>query len=170
MTKPARPSTSILCRRLQGTTFALVLFCVLIMVARQSAQAQTFQVIHNFTGGFDGGSPFSGVTLDRAGNLEGTASAGGHYNDSGAVYKLIRTGSAWTVNPLYEFAGGDDEAMPRARVVFGPDGNLCGTTFAGGSDNNCGEFTGCGTVFQRQPFQNATFECLQRLTSRRALT
>ena len=47
------------------------------IVVSQPAQAQTFKVIHNFTGGQDGQNPFAGVTLDKAGNLYGTAYGGG---------------------------------------------------------------------------------------------
>jgi uncharacterized repeat protein (TIGR03803 family) len=115
------------------------------------AQAQTFAVIHNFTGGSDGDYPYSGVTLDRAGNLEGTASGGG-INYQGAVYKMTHGGSGWIVTSLYEFAGGNDGALPEARVIVGPDGNLYGTTVAGGTNNNCGgEYPGCDTVFELSP-------------------
>jgi len=46
------------------------------MTLAQSAQAQSFTVLHSFTGGADGASPAAGLTLDKAGNLYGTASAG----------------------------------------------------------------------------------------------
>jgi hypothetical protein len=44
--------------------FAVALFYVLTVMVSQSAQAQTFTVLHNFTGGADGDMPYSGVTLD----------------------------------------------------------------------------------------------------------
>ena len=31
------------------------------------AQAQTFTVLHNFTGGLDGANPYTGLTMDRSG-------------------------------------------------------------------------------------------------------
>ena len=41
------------------------------------ARAQSFSVLHNFTGGQDGARPYGGVVLDNTGNLYGTTSAGG---------------------------------------------------------------------------------------------
>src|SRR5271169_4960113 len=86
-------------------TFALAI------VLTQSAQAQTYQVIHSFTGGEDGGNPYAGLTLDRGGNLYGTANTGGT-GGNGTVYKLTHKGSGWTFNTLYSFAGGNDGANP----------------------------------------------------------
>ena len=53
-------------------TAALAIAFLLTVVASQLAQAQTFSVLHNFTGGQDGKNPYAGVTLDKAGNLYGT--------------------------------------------------------------------------------------------------
>jgi hypothetical protein len=52
---------------LRGARGALVLAVVLALgaVAAQSAQAQTFTVLHNFTGSPDGGQPFAGPTMLR---------------------------------------------------------------------------------------------------------
>ena len=62
------------------------------MVARPTAQAQTYNVIDNFTGGQDGSVPWAGVTMDVSGNnLYGTASMAGANNfPDGTVYKLTR--------------------------------------------------------------------------------
>ena len=49
-------------------------------------QAQTYTVLHNFSGGADGASPYAGITIDAAGNLEGTALAGGL--GYGTVFRL----------------------------------------------------------------------------------
>src|SRR5208283_578425 len=120
-------------------TFALAI------VLTQSGQAQTYQVIHTFTGGADGGSPNAGLTADRAGNLYGTTFAGGTAGN-GTVYKLTHKGSSWTFNPLYSFgsSGDKDGGAPAARVIFGPDGTLYGMTYAGGE-------AGYGTVFNLRP-------------------
>jgi len=45
-------------------------------------------VLHNFTGGSDGGFPYKGVIMDRAGNLYGTASYGGASGRYGTLWKL----------------------------------------------------------------------------------
>jgi uncharacterized repeat protein (TIGR03803 family) len=123
-----------------------VLFAV-VLVAAHSTQAQTFAVLHNFTGGADGANPWAGLTWDRAGNLYGTTQYGG-IGSYGAVYKLTHKGSSWVVNPLYGFTGGSDGARPQARVVFGPNDTLYGTTGGGGSE-------GVGTVFNLRPQPNA---------------
>jgi hypothetical protein len=106
--------------------------------------------IHNFTGGADGATPYSGLTLDRVGNLYGTANEGGNtscHAGCGTVFRLSREGSGWVLNPLYSFHGSDG-AYPFAGVIFGPDGSLYGTTGNGGNPN-C--FDGCGTVFNLRP-------------------
>ena len=143
------------CTRLVLSTLFLI---ALAVVATQPAHAQTFQVLHNFTGGEDGAEPNAGVTLDPAGNLYGTASAGGFGGNvacvenggCGTVYQLKKAGSGWTFNTLYSFNGGGDGYFPAASVIFGPDGSLYSTTVGGGASNNCFS-SGCGTVFKLQP-------------------
>ncbi len=120
----------------------LMLLWVLVAVVTLAAQAQTYNVLHNFTGGQDGATPTAGVTLDRAGNLYGTASTGGTGN--GSVYELKRRGGSWILNPLYEFTGGADGQNPVSRVIFGRNGTLYGTTYG------C-NFYNCGTVFNLRP-------------------
>ena len=101
----------------------------------------TFSVIHNFTGGQDGANPEAGVTLDRAGNLYGTASGGGI--GLGTVYE-VKNKPGWPFNPLYSFISGDG-TYPESRVIFGPNGTLYGTTPATYLN---GYF---GTVFNLRP-------------------
>ncbi len=123
----------------------------------QPTQAQAFRVIYNFTGfsgGQDGGNPHAGVTIDVKGSLDGTTSSAGSGN-AGTVFKLTPKGSAWVLTPLYDFKGFSDADEPEARVIFGPDGSLYGTTIFGGlqyCDN--GEVT-CGTVFNVRPTPTA---------------
>src|SRR5579863_580375 len=80
-----------------------------MLLATAAAQAQTFHVLHNFSGREDGGGP-NGLTADRNGNLYGTT-AGSNPGD-GIVYKLSRAGSGWIVTPLYRFVGGSDGSHP----------------------------------------------------------
>src|SRR5271166_1965825 len=117
-----------------------LLFAAAVLPA-QTLEAQTFSVIHNFTGGADGGSPFAGLTMDKAGSLYGTTTFGGSGN--GTVFRLVFKNSHWVFQPLYSFAGGTDGANPQARVIVGPDGALYGTTQYGGA--------GYGTVFRLSP-------------------
>ena len=124
---------------------------VFALVLAAPAWAQTFTVIHNFAGGQDGSQPVSGLAIDKAGNFYGTASAGGA--GFGTVFKLVRKNSAWVLNPLYSFAGGNDGAGPVATPVLGPNGTLYGSTAAGGG-GGCSkiyEYSGCGTIFNLKP-------------------
>jgi len=145
MTSPAQHRVWIF--SLPAARAALAIAFMLTVVASQPAQAQTYTVLHNFTGGQDGANPESGVTMDKAGNLYGTTFRGGT-SGNGAVYQLKLKNSNFVFNPLYSFAGGSDGANPEARVIFGPDGSLYGTTSNGGG--NCAP-SGCGTVFKLRP-------------------
>jgi uncharacterized repeat protein (TIGR03803 family) len=79
-------------------------------------------VLYSFTGGDDGGNPYAGVILDAAGNLYGTAYAGG--SDGGVVvYKLSPSGQE-TV--LHAFEGSKGGEGPYAGVVSDGAGNLYG--------------------------------------------
>ncbi len=121
---------------------------VLLLFAAAQAQAQTFTVLHRFTGP-EGSSPAAGLTMDRAGNLYGTAMFGGdtqgycYENGCGTVFRLARKNSGWVFSVLYTFSG-PDGAVPMSRVMIGPDGALYGTTFEGGA-------FGDGVVFRLQP-------------------
>ena len=50
---------------------------------------QTYNVLHNFTHGADGGYVYAGVTFDQQGRIYGTASRGAD-GDNGVVYRLVR--------------------------------------------------------------------------------
>ena len=101
------------------------------------AQAQTFNVLHSFTGGADGANPAAGLAIDRGGKLYGTAELGGLSSEycaptCGTVFRVARSGSGWILSTLYQF-NGNDGAQPAAPVIFGADGTLYGT--AGGVFN-----------------------------------
>ncbi len=136
---------------------AVGLFMLLATTA-PGAHAQTLSVLHQFTGGADGAGPMGGLIRDSAGNFYGTASAGGNIAECGGygcgvVFKVSYLGSGWVETPIYMFQGAPDGAEPSARVVFGPDGALYGTTFYGGTGVCYGgsSLSGCGTVFKLQP-------------------
>jgi hypothetical protein len=154
MTNPAQYSTSLLRRNLRPTAFALVIMGALAIATTQSAQAQTFQVLHNFTDGADGATP-NGIAIDAAGNLYGTTLSPGNcfLGGCGGVFRLARSGSGWILSSLYHFRGGTDGRWPHAAVTVANDGSLYGTTTAGGGGASCnlGEIPGCGTVYRLQP-------------------
>jgi uncharacterized repeat protein (TIGR03803 family) len=109
----------------------------LSVAAIQSAEAQTFTVLHDFTGNPDGASAQAGLVRDASGNIYGTTANGGASND-GAVFKIDRSG---TETVLYAFTGSPDGALPLAGLIRDTTGNLYGTTYYGGTYNY-------GTVFK----------------------
>lgn len=152
-----RPNWSIFgCTSSAATTVAALLFAfVLSLAVNQAAQAQTYHVIHYFTGGADGDEPWAGLTIDAGGNLYGVAEGGGDLHfcrgfGCGTVFKLMHTDSGWAFTTLYQFHGFDG-AAPQANLVFGADGALYGTTGAGGELQGwCDDGCGGGTVFKLQ--------------------
>jgi uncharacterized repeat protein (TIGR03803 family) len=102
------------------------------------------EVLHNFSGS-DGNSPYSGLTRYSSGNLYGTTFLGGAHN-AGVVFQLIPQGNGtWAERVLHSFSGmAGDGANPLAGLIFGPSGNLYGTTSAGGAN-------GEGIVYEIAP-------------------
>jgi uncharacterized repeat protein (TIGR03803 family) len=126
-----------------NVALALALALGLSLITIQSAQARTFTVLYNFTGGSDGAYPYAGLLLDAAGNLYGTTTLGGGSN-AGTVFKVDTSG---TETVLHSFSGADG-ISPYAGVIMDAKGNLYGTTQNGGI--GCSG-TGCGTVFELKP-------------------
>jgi len=119
-------------------------------------------VLYSFTGGVDGGEPYKGVTLDRDGNLYGTAVTGGSGNcegGCGVIYKLTNTKGTWTQKVVHAFTGGDDGSGPGSRVTVDRAGNVYGMTPTGGA-------YGLGTIYQiRPPSSGAlTFKVIHAFT------
>jgi uncharacterized repeat protein (TIGR03803 family) len=127
--------------RNSGSTAArlIVLFAStagLTLLTTGNVGAQTLNVVHNFTGGPDGGNPVNGFLMSSNGDMFGTAAAGGA-SGLGVAFKVSPRGKE-TV--LHSFAGGADGAAPNSGVVQNAKGEFFGTTTAGGA-------TGQGTVF-----------------------
>ena len=123
---------------------ALAATIILALSFVQGARAQTYTVLHTFTGGQDGGIPYAGLTWDGGANFYGTAAqggytgsicynlGGGHADGCGTVFRLRRSGSNWAFSTLYEFRGGTlDGGFPLAPVTIARDGSLYGTTWGG---------------------------------------
>lgn len=111
---------------------------LLVAVTLLPAQAQSFHVLYTFEAGLS--VPYSGVTVDNAGNLYGTT--GFSYAGWGGVYKLSNKNGVWVFSLLFSFNGGNGNT-PLAPPVFGPDGSLYGTTSLGGF----GCDLGCGNIY-----------------------
>jgi uncharacterized repeat protein (TIGR03803 family) len=103
------------------------------------------KIMHRFAGPpGDGANPYAGLVRDHAGNFYGTTSAGGTANQ-GTVFKIDTAG---TETVLYSFQGGNDGAQPMAPLVLDSQGDLYGTTYAGGGGDVLVCSSGCGTVFK----------------------
>lgn len=100
-------------------------------------------VLYNFASPADGQNPNAGVIRDEEGNLYGTTAGGGAY-DRGTVFKLDRAGIETVV---YSFSAGTDGGVPEAGLIRDEEGNLYGTTLAGGDLSGCSG-AGCGVVFK----------------------
>ena len=113
-----------------------------------ASSAWTETVLYSFQGGNDGALPYSGLVFDEAGNLYGTTSGGGNEQacfECGTVFRLAppaTAGGSWTETVLYTFGvTTTDAAIPYAGLIIDDDGNLFGTTRAGGDSFE-------GTVFE----------------------
>jgi len=107
----------------------------------------TEQVIYDFTGGVDGGDPASQLVFDSSGNAYGTTVVGGAAG-CGTVFQLSKNQQGqWQQTVLYSFSCFGDGKNPYGGVTFDAQGNLYGTTVAGGSGGVCSG-DGCGVVYK----------------------
>lgn len=99
-------------------------------------------VLHSFsTSDGNGTYPQSALVEGSDGNLYGTCYSGGA-NSVGTVFRISKSGS---FQKIYDFtnASGNDGYAPKAGLILASDGNLYGTTWAGGSN-----FGDSGTLYQ----------------------
>ena len=115
-----------------------------------SAGSHKESIWYHFNGGSDGMDPRGGLARDSAGNVYGTTYSGGANCAFGCGIVFEIAAGTHDEIVLYRFKGGRDGAGPEGALFIDNDGNLYGTTFAGGS--NCQKRMelgpGCGTVFE----------------------
>lgn len=128
------------------------------------SHAGSLTVLHTFTGGADGATPYEldGLIRDSAGTLYGTTYAGGDPScqpddaslpqGCGTVFKLD---SADNKTILYTFAGTPADGCTTCADGIGPIGGLIkqgslyfGTTTRGGNSSCDSTGLGCGTFFE----------------------
>jgi uncharacterized repeat protein (TIGR03803 family) len=111
------------------------------VIFRISPTTGNLRVLYKFTGGTDGCHP-NGVIADSEGNLYGSTYSSQISTNFGTVFKLDTAG---ILTVLYTFTGGADGSQPEGRVIRDVNGNIHGTTYAGGAGNCNG---GCGVVYR----------------------
>jgi uncharacterized repeat protein (TIGR03803 family) len=112
-------------------------------------------VLHTFSGG-DGANPSTALLFDQQGNLYGATENGGTSDvcdgGCGTVFELSpQEDGSWSETVLYNFCSlsdcADGETPSRGPLVMDSKGNLYGTTFFGGTYQNCNGGA-CGVVFK----------------------
>lgn len=104
--------------------------------------------LFEFNGGTEGYEPISNLIRDSAGNIYGTTYYGGISScfegvGCGIVYELEAGG---TFNVLKTFTGTDGKFPGPGTLVQDSEGNLYGSTLAGGTSPHC--YAGCGVIFK----------------------
>ena len=92
-------------------------------------------VLHNFTGGLDGVNPSGGLFLDAVGNLYGTTSQGGSFENSGVLFRLSPAGTE-TILHVFTGAANDGKYPSYTNLVTDVHGTFYGVTQAGGSTDH----------------------------------
>jgi uncharacterized repeat protein (TIGR03803 family) len=133
----SRPPAAKIAARALGLSAALSL-----VSAASVAGAQTFTVLHGFSGAPDGSAPRGGLIVGTDGNFYGTTGLGGA-NDLGTVFRITPSGALTIVHSMT----GVEATDPFGELVLGRDGNFYGTTGLGGT----GVFDGKGVVYRVTP-------------------
>lgn len=121
------------------------------MLAAASAAPVTVKesVLHNFGASTDGVQPQGELTFDKAGNLYGSAPAGGTHG-AGIIFEMSRVSGGWQETVLYNFCSAtncSDGGNPAGALLIDAKGNLYGTAQGGGGGANGSG----GVVFELSP-------------------
>jgi uncharacterized repeat protein (TIGR03803 family) len=124
----------------------------------------TEEILHSFIWQ-NASTPYAGVALDSSGNIYGTAGIGviksPCYGGCGTVFELGVSGTTYDWNILWAFNGTDGGYASNGVILDGA--NLYGTTYGGGTSDNCSGAGGCGIVFELNPSGVATSTTLTSL-------
>jgi uncharacterized repeat protein (TIGR03803 family) len=138
---------------------ALLLGLVLLSMAT-ALYAQTYKPLYTYpeTDENDTGIVPAGlISQGRDGLLYSTDAYNGA-NNAGTVFKMTTAGQPTTVYTFCPVAGCKDGAYPMGGVTLGADGNLYGTTQAGGTSaaGTVFKVTPGGTLMTLHPFANGS--------------
>ncbi|HZQ21801.1 MAG TPA: choice-of-anchor tandem repeat GloVer-containing protein [Terriglobales bacterium] len=107
--------------------------------------------LHSFNSS-DGVNPYGALLLASNGNFYGTANQAGNCRSGGGcgtVFTMTPSGAFRTLYNFCQQTGCPDGEFPVGGLVEGSDGNIYGTTNAGGNPACPGG--GCGTIFRITP-------------------
>ncbi len=130
---------------------AFLLFC---LAAAITAPAQTFKLLDTFDEANGANPNHMSLVQGLDGNLYGTTNNGGAngvgVGGDGTVFKISPKGGLTTLYSFCSQTNCTDGSGPYAGLVQATDGNLYGSTGAGGSGSSsfC---IGCGTIFRISP-------------------
>jgi uncharacterized repeat protein (TIGR03803 family) len=96
------------------------------------ASSGAITILHSFGGTTDGTVPYSGLTQAIDGSMYGTTHFGGS-NNVGTIYKISQAG---VYSVLHSFGGVGDGRSPKGEPFQAADGNVYGTTTAGGANGS----------------------------------
>jgi uncharacterized repeat protein (TIGR03803 family) len=89
----------------------------------------TEKLLYTFKGGMDGSEPFTGVILDKIGNVYGATTFGGSGGNNGGIVFKLTAANDYAKTVLHNFNRLTDPAEDLANAVtFDASGNLWGTT------------------------------------------
>jgi uncharacterized repeat protein (TIGR03803 family) len=118
----------------------LVIAISLTLAAAIPLHAQTFTLLHSFSG-TDGSYPYAGLVQSTGGSLFGTTSSGGAFS-GGTVFKMSTGGTLTNIYSFCALSSCADGTDPRDPLVQALNGSLYGTSFGGGP------FSSPGTIFK----------------------
>lgn len=127
----------------------------LVFELSPGASGWTETILHSFTTKSDGAAPY-GLVFSKPGTLVGVTYEGGNYTNCyygcGAVFEVSQVGGTWQKRNLYTFLGGTDAANPETTPIVDSEGNIYGTTQAGGTGVCLSDYSpGCGTIYKLAP-------------------
>jgi hypothetical protein len=115
-------------------TAAVLLSLALAVTPAATASGSEFKILHNFTGGSDGGGPilFAALAMDKNGDLLGATAAGGHYGQDcpygcGAVFEMVRgAGGKWSEKVLFDITDFRTQGSFDSPITAGGERDLYG--------------------------------------------
>jgi uncharacterized repeat protein (TIGR03803 family) len=123
-----------------GLLFPVAFAWALLLGAVAPLPAQTFKVLYSFAGVNDGGNPNGPLAQDAKGNLYSVTNVSQGGTGAGTVFRLSPSSKLTVLHPFGGEAEGDG-AWGSSGVIRDAAGNLYGTTWGGGYNNQ-------GVVFE----------------------